>query len=154
MDREITIVEDKVLKLKNVLSKELVSGDPAETQKSAHMFETYIRSKGLEPYGPMIIKTSVTFEDGRPRERKEIMVQIRDVPKKVEPPYAFTELLRVENCLLARYRGDTFNLPMAYGKMQVYAFEKEMDIAGETYTIVVEQNENSILADVFTVVRS
>ena len=154
MDKGIEIAENKVLKLKNVLSKEFITGETAETQKSMHMFETYIRSKGLEPYGPMIIRSSVTFENGRPRERKEMMVQLRNAPDKVEPPYAFTESLRVEKCLLARYRGDAFNLPMAHGKIQVYAFEKEIDLAGETYTIVVEQNEKGILADVFAVMES
>jgi hypothetical protein len=154
MDREIEIVENKVLKLKNVLSKELVSGNPAETQRSMHMFETYIRSKDLEPYGPTIVRGTVIFDNGRPRERKEMMVQLRNVPSKVEPPHAFTESMRVENCMLARYKGEASGLPMAYGKMQVHAFEKEIDLVGETYTIVVGQDGDGILADVFAVMRS
>jgi len=147
--KEIEIAEDKVLKLKNVLSRHIGSGDASETQKAAYMFESYAKSKGLKPYGPTIVKASVVYENGRPAQRSEMMVQLREAPDKIESPYSFTELLRVERCLLARYRGDVPNLPMAYGKLQVYAFEHGIDLKGDTFTIIIEQNEDGILADVF-----
>jgi len=147
--KEIEITENKTLKLKNVLSKEIGFGTDADAQKAAYMFESYIKSKGFVPYGPSIIKAGVTYENGNPIQRKEMMVQLRQPPEKMESPYSFTELLRMENCLLARYRGDMLNLPMAYGKLQVYAFENNIDLKGDTFTIIIEQNENGIIADVF-----
>ena len=67
----------------------------------------------------------------------------------MDSPYYFDELIRVENCILARYRGDPNSVQMAYGKINVYAFENDIRLKGETYTVFVEQNENGILADVF-----
>jgi len=145
----IEIVEGKVLKLKNVLSKELLSRDPMETQREAYMFESYVKSKGLKPYGPSIVKTEAFFDNRTLMERKTMMVQLRDAPDRIESPYAFDDLVRVENCLLARYRGDMANLSMAYAKLQLHAFEGDITLKGSTYTIIVEQNEGGIVADVF-----
>jgi effector-binding domain-containing protein len=147
--KAIEVAENKTLKLKNVLSKEIGFGDDAETRKAAYMFESYIKSRGFDPYGPTVVRASVTYENGRPVQRKEMMVQLRHVPDRIESPYSFTELLRAENCLMARYRGDAQSLQMAYGKLQVYAFENGIDLKGDSFTIVVEQNDSGILADVF-----
>ena len=145
----IEIAENKTLKLKNILYKEIGFGTDADTQKAAYMFESYIKSKGFVPYGPSIIKVSVIYENGKLLQKKEMMVQLRQVPDKIESPYSFTELLRIENCLLARYHGNMFNLPMAYSKLQVYAFENNIGLKGDTFTIIIEQKEGDITADVF-----
>lgn len=154
MTRNIEIVENKVLKLKNVLSKEFKSTGPEESQRSTYLFESYMKSKGLEPYGPLVIKVAMTYENGGPQEKRDIMVQLRNAPDTVEPPHTFMRSIRVENCLLARYRGELFNLPMASRKIQVYAFENDIDLSGDVYTAIVEQNEIGILADVFAVMRT
>jgi len=145
----IEIVEGKVLKLKNVLSKELLSRDPMEAQKEAYMFESYVKSKGFKPYGPSIVKTEAFFDNRALMERKTMMVQLRDIPDSLEMPYVFEGLVRVENCLLARYRGDMSSLSMAYAKLQLHAFENDITLKGSTYTVIVEQNEGGVVADVF-----
>jgi len=147
--KEIEIAEGKTLKLKNVLSKEIGSQDGSEMQKAMHMFQSYMKSISLTPYGPVIIRSSVAFENGALIQRSRMMVQVRETPKAVDSPYYFDELIRVENCILARYRGDAGNVQMAYGKINVYAFENEIQLKGDTYTVFVEQNDNGIMADVF-----
>ncbi|MCL1905363.1 MAG: hypothetical protein FWG19_04495 [Methanomassiliicoccaceae archaeon] len=149
-NKEIEIVTGKTLKLKNVLSKEIGSQDGNETQKVMQMFSSYVKSKRLTPYGPMIIRSKVVFENGTLMQKSRMMIQLRETPDKVESPYYFDELIRVENCVMARYKGDVVSVQMAYGKINVYAFENDIRLRGETYTVFVEQNDDgTIMADVF-----
>ena len=148
--KEIEIVTGKTLKLKNILSKEIGSSEGAEMQKAMHMFSAYIKSKKLTPYGPLVIYGKIAFENGSLVQRSRLMIQIREIPDKIESPYSFDELIRVENCIMARYRGDATSIQMAHGKINVHAFENDIQLKGETYTVFVEQNDDGrILADVF-----
>jgi len=153
--KEIEIVTGKTLKLKNVLSKEIGSSESAEMQKAMHMFNSYMKSKKLTPYGPLIIYGKIAFENGTLVQRNRMMIQIRENPDRTESPYSFDELIRVENCIMARYRGDAASVQMAYGKINVHAFENDIQLKGETYTVFVEQNDDGrILADVFAEIGS
>ena len=149
MSNEIEIVENKTLKLNRVLFRELRQHDSNETQKALYMLVSYIKSKKLAAYGPTIIHSKTVFENMRPIVITRIMAQIREVPESTESPYSFEELIRVENCILARYRGDAAHLQLAYGKIQVYAFEHGISLKDETYTVIIEETPGGILADVF-----
>ena len=148
--KEIEIVVGKTLKLRNVVSKEIGQLDYNEMQKTMHMFSSYMRSKRLTPYGPTITHARVSFENGRLIQRSRIMVQVREIPERTEAPYSFDESIRVENCVMARYRGDAVSVQMAHGKINVFAFENDIRLKGDTYTVFVEQTpDGTILADVF-----
>jgi len=149
MSNEIEIVENKTLKLNRVLFRELRQQDSNETQKALYMLVSYVKSKKLTAYGPTIIHSKTVFENMRPIVITRIMAQIREVPESTESPYSFEELIRVENCILARYRGDAAHLQLAYGKIQVYAFEHSISLKDETYTVIIEETPEGILADVF-----
>ena len=152
--KEIEVVEGKTLKLKNVLSKDVGPLDSNEMQKSMHMFGAYMKSKSLTPYGPTITHAKISFENGRLIQRSRIMVQVREIPEKTDAPYSFDELIRVENCLMARYRGDAASVQMAHGKLNIYAFENDIKLKGDTYTVFVEQEQDgTIVADVFAEVE-
>ncbi|MCL2031755.1 MAG: hypothetical protein FWG96_00540 [Methanomassiliicoccaceae archaeon] len=147
--KSIEIVTGKTLKLKNVLSRYVISQDGTEMQKVMHMFNSYMKANRLTPYGPTTINTKSVFENGSLVQRSRMMVQVRETPAKVEPPYSFSELIRVENCVMARYHGNAASVQMAHGKIQVYAFENNIKLKGETYTVLIEQDGNDIMADVF-----
>ena len=147
--REIEIAAGKTLKLKNVLSKEIGSLENAEMQKTMHMFESYMKSKRLTPYGPVIIRSNTAFENELLVQRNRMMIQVRETPENTDSPYYFDELIRVERCIMARYRGEVASVHMAHGKISVYAFENDIRLKGETYTVFIEQSESGILADVF-----
>ncbi|MDR1690249.1 MAG: hypothetical protein LBR42_00205 [Candidatus Methanoplasma sp.] len=149
MNNDIEIAENKTLKLNRVLFRELRQHDNEDIQKSLYMLDSYIKSKKLEPYGPTVVHSRTVFENMRPISITRIMVQLREIPESVGSPYSFEELIRVENCILARYRGDAPHLQLAYGKMQVYAFEHGISLKDETYTVLIEETPSGILADVF-----
>jgi hypothetical protein len=142
------MAENKTLKLNNVISRAFGAGEE-ETQKTMMMFESYAKKNGLRPYGPTVIKNSGKFDNGLLVQTNEFMVQLREAPERIESPYCFAEAVRVGGCILARYRGPAYSLPAAYGKIQVHAFENGIELSGATYTVLVEQTGDGILADVF-----
>ncbi|MDR0508258.1 MAG: hypothetical protein LBG63_00290 [Candidatus Methanoplasma sp.] len=149
MANEIEIAENKTLKLNRVIFRELRQQDNNEVQKALYMLSSFIKSKKLTPYGPTIVHSKTIFENMRPIQITRIMVQLRESLESVNPPYAFEESIRVENCILARYRGDAARLQIAYGKIQVYAFEKDIHLKDEMYTVLIEETPSGLLADVF-----
>lgn len=147
---EIEIAEGKVLKLKNVLyrSTDLSTSDGPD--KTMRMFDSYMRSNEMTPYGPMIIRVKNTLSNGQVLQKSEMMVQLREVPGKVIAPYDFAESLRIENCLMARYRGPASALQVAYSKMQVYSFEHDLRLSDTVFTVFVEQTpDGNVMADIF-----
>ena len=146
----IEVYEKKTLKLNNVISKEIGFESDPEIQSAERLLMAYIGDKELKPYGPLIIKMSIVYENGEISERKWMMVQVKQAPEAVEPPYGFTALLKAENCLMARYCGETRSLPMALTKLKVHAFETDITLSGDAYTIVTVRNKDgTIKADVF-----
>jgi hypothetical protein len=148
--KEIEIVDGKTLKLNNVLSKETGTLDGDEFAKTMHMFEAYTKSKKLTPYGPMVLFSKTAFDGMKMTQRSKLMAQLREVHDSPDAPYSFDRLVKADNCVLARYRGAAAGLQVAYSKIQVYAFEHDIRLKGETYTVIIEQKDGEILADVFT----
>ena len=149
MNNEIEIVENKTLKLNRVLYRELRQQEGVDVQKAMYMLDSYVKSKKLMPYGPTIVHSKTVFQNMQPAQITRLMVQLRETPKSVDSPYTFEELVRVENCIMARYRGDAPHIQLALGKIQVYAFERGISLKDETYTVIIEETQSGILADVF-----
>lgn len=146
---EIQIVTGKTLKLNHVLSRRIDGSDMDEFQKISHMFESYAKVHHLTLYGPAILHTISELKDGAVSQNMELLGQVREIPSKVLPPYTFTELLRVENCLMARYHGAMDKLALAYQKLDIYCFENDISVKHEVYTVIFEEKENIISADIF-----
>lgn len=149
MSKEIVIECGKSLKLNNIISREIPVQDNDEIQRIMHMFNSYMKTKELTPYGPMIILNSSLIENNTVIPVSKIMIQIKEEPDSLEHPYIFDGTIKLSNCILARYKGDLFNLQMAYSKIQVYAFENELELKDEIYSIFVKQDMNEIAVDIF-----
>lgn len=149
MNKEIIIETSKNLKLNNVISRELPMQNDEEVQRVTHMFGAYIKTKGLTAYGPMIIFNTSVINDDVVVPQSKLMVQVREDPEALEQPYNHEGTIRISNCLLAKYHGDLFNLPLAYSKIQIYAFEHDLELKGDTYSIFVKQDPQEVIVDVF-----
>ncbi|MDR0508847.1 MAG: hypothetical protein LBG63_03355 [Candidatus Methanoplasma sp.] len=149
MAKVIEIEENKTLKLNKVMFRELKQKDDSEIQKALHMLISFVKSKKLTPYGPAIIHSRTVFENMQPIQVTRIMVQLKESPQSVDSPYSFKELMRAENCILARYRGDAAGLQIAYWKIHVYAFENDIALKDDMYTVYVGETQSGISADVF-----
>ena len=115
------------------------------------MFDSYLKSNKLEPYGPAIVRSESTISNGKIIQKSDMLVQLRSPPANVTEPYGFQPSLRMENCLMARFRGPMSALQIAYSKMQVYSFEHDIRPSGTTFTVFVEHSPDGIvLADIFS----
>lgn len=128
----ITLSEHKILKLQNVLSVQV----DLESE-SDELFDIEIK------------------DDGAVDIKMQFMLQTDNFIHNVEQPYKMDSILRVKNCLYARYIGPEDKLKFAYDKLGVYAFENDIELEGCNYTIYVDRNEEdeTMVADVFMPVK-
>lgn len=151
---KITVKENKALKLNNVLVIEVRENEFMDINKLAYMMESYIKSKGNSIIGPMInYSAAVPDENGQVKIILKLMVQLKNPIHNVEAPYEFKSQLRVSNCLFARFSEKEENIQFAYSKLQLHAFENDIKLKGDSYTVFVQNKEGKMVADVFMEVQ-
>lgn len=112
--------------------------------------ESYIKSKGNTMIGPSINYTTVKVdESGQAKVVIKLMGQLKSPIHNVEPPYELKNQIRVSDCLFARFNEKEENLQFAYSKLQLYAFENDIKLKGDSYTVFVDNKEGKLVADVF-----
>ncbi|MBL4931805.1 hypothetical protein [Clostridium paridis] len=148
---KIIVKENKTLKLNNVLIREIGEAELKDIDKISYMIESYIKSKGNSKIGPMINYTSVSAdENGQAKLVLKFMIQLKAPLHNVETPYELRNQIRIQNCLFARFTEKEENLQFAYSKLNLYAFENDIRLKGDSYTVFVDKMENNdIIADVF-----
>jgi len=147
---KIMVRENKTLKLKNVLIREVSENELIDIERISYMMDSYIKSKGATTIGPMINYSGFeTDENGEAKIKIKLMVQLKNLIHKVEQPYSIKPQIRITNCLFARFTEKEENLQYAYQKLGVYAFENDIKLKGDSYTVFVKQEEENIVADVF-----
>ena len=145
---EIKVAENKTLKLTNVLSREVRGDEMANMPLVLTQMHNFIKSNGAQPIGPLV--QAVKMGAG-PEHVPELymMQQATQLITKMEPGYHMDAVLRVKNCLYAHYTGPMSSSQLASAKLQVMAFENEIDLTGDSYTIYVNQDEDDGVMDVF-----
>ena len=147
---KISIRENKVLKLNNVLIREVSENELIDIDKITYMMDSYIKSKGNLTVGPMINYSGFEMDDdGQAKINIKIMVQLKSPIHNIEAPYEQKTQVRIANCLFARFIEKQENLQFAYQKLGVHAFENDMQLKGDSYTIFVKEEGENIVADIF-----
>lgn len=155
MENSIQLSKNKTLKLSNVLICELDMSDSEDFATKVLQMDNYIKAKGFLPIGPVIQKTQYKInEDGQLEISVRLLRQANNFIHHVEPPYTMESILRVKNCLYVRYTGPEEKIKLAYDKINVTAFEEEIELSDENYTIFVDQQDDKIIADVFVELKS
>ena len=143
---------NKVLKLTNVLSRKVPEKELLNQDKQIVMLMNWIKAKGYQTVGPLIMySTRITGVDaeGQPIIDSRVMIQLNTNNVRLELPYRFEKEMRIANCLLARFNDEADKLQFATNKLTLYAYENDLELTGETYIILMEQQENKLFADVF-----
>lgn len=147
---KIMIKEKKTIKLNNVLIREVSENEFMDVNKIEYMMDSYIKSKGNSSFGPMI-NYSVAQNDGKGQVkiRLKIMIQLENPIHNIDSPYEFKSQIRVSNCLFARFQEKEENLRYAYSKLGLYAFENDINLRGDSYTVFVNKDDHGIVTDIF-----
>lgn len=145
--------ENKVLKLTNVLKYKLPLNDEhLDFNVAIEQMQSYIRAKGAMQVGPLIQYTATVINENNELDVEiYIMLQCNQFIHSIEQPYSMESVMRVPNALYCRYVGPESKLKFAYDKINLEAFERDIIIKNQSYTIFVNHNieEDIMVADVF-----
>ncbi len=144
---------NKTLKLTNVLKyKLIINEDSLDFNVAIEQMKSYIKTKGAMQIGPLIQYTRTFMnDDGKMDVEIVMMLQCSNFIHNVEQPYSMEPVIRVQNALYCRYTGPEFKLRLAYDKINIEAFEEDIDLGNCNYTIFVNNNaeEDTMTVDVF-----
>jgi hypothetical protein len=112
--------------------------------------DNYIKSIGAQPIGPIIQKTTTAIDDeGNPVISINLLRQANKYIVHPEAPYNSKSIIRVKNCMYVRYIGPETKINLAIDKINVIAFEENIRLSNEIYTVVLSENEDDSMVDVF-----
>ena len=149
-NEKIQVNNNKTLKLTNVLIIEVDLKESEGLDKEILNMENYIKNKGAMPIGPLIQYANVEHDGvNDPKVIIKLIRQSNTFIHNIEAPYKMESVIRVTNCMYARYTGDESTLKFAYDKINLIAFEENIPIKGDSYTIFVDNTDDGIIADVF-----
>ena len=155
MSNKIDIANNKTLKLTNVLIRKIEFGKEENIQIVVEQMINFLKARGAMPIGPLIQKTSYSVrEDGNLDIEICLMQQANTFIHKTEVPFQMEPVIRVQNCMYAHYVGPEEKLKLAYDKINVTAFEEDITVANENYTIFIEKQDDNIVADIFVEKKS
>ena len=78
-----------------------------------------------------------------------MMQQATQMITQMEPGYHMDAVLRVKGCLYAHFTGPMDHSSLASQKLNIYAYEHEIELTGTTYSIYVNQDSENGVMDVF-----
>ena len=149
-NKKIQISNNKILKLSNVLVKSVDLYQNKNLEKEVVQMENFLKNRGAIPMGPLIQYTNIEhYGNTEPKVEIKIMRQSNAFINDVEEQYRMESIIRVKNCMYARYTGEESKLKFAYDKINLIAFEEDIPLKGDCYTIFVNSNDDGIIADVF-----
>lgn len=150
---KILFSESKTLKLTNVLKyKILMQEENFDLNVAIEQMQSYIKTKGAMQIGPLIQYTRTFLNDNNELDMEIVLLlQCNNFIHSVEQPYSMESLIRVPDAMYCRYRGPEAALKFAYDKINLEAFEQDIKLADNSYTIFVDNNEEEgiMTADVF-----
>ena len=143
---EIKVAENKTLKLTNVLSHEVQPTEMGNMQLVLTQMQNFMKSNGAQPIGPLV--QAITFTPDH-QMKLILMQQATQFIPQMEQGYHMDAVLRVKNCLYAHYTGPMSHNQLATAKLQIMAFENDIKLTGDNYTIYVNQDDDDAVIDVF-----
>lgn len=146
--KEIKVAENKTLKLTNVLSREIHPEEMASLPVVLTQMHNFIKSNGAQPLGPLV--QCIKLPAGpNPQPEVYMMQQATQLIPRMEAGYTMDAVLRVRNCLYAHYVGPMSQSGLASQKLNIMAFEHELELTGTVYTVFVNQDDDEGVVDTF-----
>ena len=150
MAKKLLINRGKILRLNNVLIRKIQTDKFETIDKEVEIMENYIKLKGAMPIGPLIQYTSMIIDEtGEVNMDIFLMRQANSFINHIEDPYKMESIIRVKNCMYVRFVGEEYNIKFAYDKINLTAYEEDIKLKGNSYTIFVDKQDENIVADIF-----
>lgn len=145
-DKTILLKNNKTLKLTNVVAIE-----STEYQDDENMLVQFVNHNSLKMIGPLVYYSSAFLDsDGEVSIVRRTMTQVGTLPTINSSHITTYSNIKVENCLFARFRGREEDLKYAFSKIELHAYENNIQLKGDSYTILLEgEEQGDIIADVF-----
>ena len=152
MKKSLQLSYSKTLKLTNALIHMMQQEDLEHFEASVESMDNFIKVKGCQPIGPLIQYTNSSInENGELDIDIKMIRQSSNFINHLTDDYSMNSVIRIPNCMYCRYIGPEDSMKFAYDKIMLAAFEEDIPLKGDSYTIFVENNqeEDYIIADVF-----
>ena len=147
---KLEVFPRRTLKLTNVVAKMVDNEDTSQMDKVVEMMDNYIKTKGSCPIGPLIHKVCADIsEEGEVIATVDCMRQCESHIHRVEAPYTTIPILKISNCLYLRFVGPENDVQYGYDKLRLYAYEEDIRLKKESYTVFLGQEGDTITVDLF-----
>ena len=140
---------NKTLRLNNVMIVEIQEIGLQEVSIAVQKMENYLKVNGALPIGPLIEYLKLEISNNEVFYRRFLLRQANKYLCHVEEPYSMKNIVRVQNCMYCRYVGPENQINIAGAKLSVLAFEENVSLKGDSYTVFVDQNDDYLVADLF-----
>lgn len=145
MKEKTHIKENITLVLKNTIEINMPIDEISIFNKRVYTARNYLKNKGAEATEILVTRGNVddigVFST--------VFVQ-SDRPIVEDSQYKFRENIEKTNCLFSRFAEHEQDIKYAYQKMLVYAFENDIALNGEVYTVFIKKyDDGKIIADIF-----
>ncbi|MCL2296332.1 MAG: hypothetical protein FWC29_04540 [Methanomassiliicoccaceae archaeon] len=143
----IDIQSKKYLVLEQTVS---IQADGAvDTGALINSSRTKLKAHHLSTIGPPIIWEKIDFDGKKVTLGRKIILQCLGDATKIPTGFERGEKLKIGPCIYARFVGKEEDLIFASHKACVYAYENEIQLKKESYTVYVEKNNDVAMIDIF-----
>ena len=141
--------KSKNLRLNNIVYTKCSFDEIGQGDLIVDKLENILKVKGALSVGPLIQHTYFTNEEEP--IKIDFMLQSNTYINKLDEPFKKKSVIRMNDCMYCRYIGPEENQSIGYDKIKVEAFENDIELTGNTYTIYVDSNEEdgTVVIDIF-----
>lgn len=148
---KIQILENKKLKLANVLVKELHGIKFEEIDNEVQKFINFLEIAQIQTKGPLITKNGglKIHDNGDVSTNYEVMVQTAYEINLLQVGFSFYDSIVIENCLFTRFEGKNEELIYAQNKLNLHLWENDLIEVGNEYMIYLSDEGELLQVDIF-----
>lgn len=144
MKQPITLEYPRSLSLASSVQAEIPAGRLEDIPTIGSSLTRAMRHAGVVPAGPLIQHTQLTVEG----PRHFLLRQAREYPEGVAGFTSSAEQT-LPQCVFARFEGEAADIGIVYSAIEVFAYEREIDLTGEFHLVFVQQVDLHVTVDVF-----
>ncbi len=153
---KVEVVENKTIRLVNVLIYECRKIKKKLFEYEINKFANHIETNKILTTGPIIIKYKNAEIDEELEEIYmdfDIMIQLK-LRMGVRKGFSFENELIIENCLVTKFKGIKNDFEYAHSKMDLYMWENGIVCENDMYEIHINSTEKNMRADIIKKISS